>query len=48
MAKLVHAGYVSEAKDFVDRKPRTEYRITEAGRKAYKSYLKDWTKITGR
>ena len=48
MAKLVNASYVSEAKEFVDRKPRTEYRITEAGRKAYKSYLKDWTKITGR
>jgi len=48
MARLVKAAYVSEAKEFVDRKPRTEYRITESGRKAYRSYLKEWTKITGR
>jgi DNA-binding MarR family transcriptional regulator len=48
MAKLVNAGYVSEAKDFVARKPRTEYRITEPGRKAYRSYLKEWARITGR
>lgn len=47
MAQLVKAGYVSESKDFVDRKPRTEYRITEAGREAYKAYLKEWSRITG-
>jgi DNA-binding PadR family transcriptional regulator len=47
MAKLTGAGYVSETKEFVDRKPRTEYRITEAGRKAYRAYLKEWSLITG-
>lgn len=47
MAQLLKAGYVSEFKDFVDRKPRTEYRITDAGRKAYKAYLKEWSRITG-
>lgn len=46
MAQLVKAGYVSESKDFVDRKPRTEYRVTEEGKKAYKNYLKEWSKIT--
>jgi DNA-binding MarR family transcriptional regulator len=48
MARLVSAGYVAETKEFVDRKPRTEYRITEAGRKAYRAYLKEWSRITGR
>lgn len=48
MTRLVNAGYVSETKEFVDRKPRTEYRITEAGRKAYRTYVKEWSQITGR
>jgi DNA-binding MarR family transcriptional regulator len=48
MTRLVNAGYVSETKEFVDRKPRTEYRITEVGRKAYRTYLKEWSQITGR
>lgn len=47
MARLVKAGYVSETKTFVDRKPRTEYGITEHGRKAYKVYLKNLSLIIG-
>jgi DNA-binding MarR family transcriptional regulator len=47
LAKLVDAGYVSESKEFVERKPRSEYSITEQGRKAYKEYLKEWARITG-
>lgn len=47
LAKLTQAEYVFESKDFIDRKPRTEYTITDAGRKAYKEYLKEWTRITG-
>lgn len=47
MTRLVNAGYVSETKEFVDRKPRTEYRITKQGRQAYKAYLKEWARITG-
>jgi DNA-binding MarR family transcriptional regulator len=46
MAQLVKAGYVSESKTFLDRKPRTEYRLTETGRKAYRNYLKAWSRIT--
>ena len=47
MAKLVAAGYVEEKKEFVDRKPHTEYRLSPAGRAAYKQYLRDWKKLTG-
>ncbi|MEZ5558940.1 MAG: transcriptional regulator [Pseudomonadales bacterium] len=38
--KLEDAGYLSCAKTFSDRVPRTEYRITRAGRAALKRYLK--------
>jgi DNA-binding MarR family transcriptional regulator len=48
VARLLNAGYLSETKEFVDRKPRTEYRITDLGRKAYRDYLRDWSRITGR
>ncbi|MFH1024258.1 MAG: transcriptional regulator [Planctomycetota bacterium] len=48
MGKLVAAGYVGERKEFVDRKPHTEYRLTDAGRAAYRKYLKDWKRVTGR
>ena len=38
--KLEDAGYLSCAKSFADRVPRTEYRITASGRKALARYLK--------
>jgi DNA-binding MarR family transcriptional regulator len=37
--KLEDAGYVECAKSFVDRTPRTEYRLTPAGRRALERYL---------
>ncbi|HYO81082.1 MAG TPA: transcriptional regulator [Bryobacteraceae bacterium] len=37
--KLEDAGYVSCNKTFEDRVPRTEYRLTVAGRKALDKYL---------
>ncbi|HYG75989.1 MAG TPA: transcriptional regulator [Planctomycetota bacterium] len=46
--KLVDAGYVSETKEFVNQKPRSEYRITPEGRAAYQQYLADWARLTGR
>jgi DNA-binding HxlR family transcriptional regulator len=46
MAKLCDAGYVREKKEFVGRMPHTEYRVTEAGRSAYKRYLADWKRLT--
>ena len=37
--KLEDAGYVSCTKGFEGRVPRTEYRLTAAGRKALERYL---------
>jgi len=48
MARLVAAGYVQESKEFVDRKPHTEYRLTAAGRAAYKRYREAWRRLTAR
>jgi DNA-binding MarR family transcriptional regulator len=39
LRKLEEAGYVTIAKSFVDRKPRTEVAITSLGRKAFVKYL---------
>lgn len=38
MARLETAGYVEVDKMFVDRRPRTVYRLTEAGRVAMAAY----------
>ena len=35
LAKLEEAGYVTVEKKFVQRKPQTLYRMTEAGRTAF-------------
>jgi DNA-binding MarR family transcriptional regulator len=45
LKKLEEAGYVSISKAFVDRKPRTEVAITEAGRNAFLSYLDTMSKL---
>jgi DNA-binding HxlR family transcriptional regulator len=37
--RLEEAGFVACDKTFVDRMPRTEYRLTSAGRKALDAYL---------
>ena len=37
--KLEEAGYVTCAKSFAGRVPRTEYRLTAAGRRALERYL---------
>jgi len=37
--KLEEAAYVACAKSFAGRMPRTEYRLTPAGRKALERYL---------
>ncbi|MFH0938665.1 MAG: transcriptional regulator [Planctomycetota bacterium] len=47
IGKLVTAGYVEEKKDFVDKKSHTEYRLTTAGRAAYRQYLRGWKRLTG-
>jgi DNA-binding MarR family transcriptional regulator len=37
--KLEEAGYIACSKGFDGRTPRTEYRLTTAGRKAFEKYL---------
>ena len=37
--KLENAGYVKCTKSFVGRQPRTEFRLTAAGRRALEGYL---------
>src|SRR5215510_6154206 len=46
MRKLVEGGYVEEMKQIIDRKLRTEYRLTKGGRQAFTNYRKVWTAIT--
>jgi DNA-binding MarR family transcriptional regulator len=46
MAKLVAAGYVEETKQFVNRKQLTQYKLSPAGRDAYKKYRADWINLT--
>ena len=38
MTKLEAAGYVEVIKTFVGKRPRTTYRLTEAGRHAFRQY----------
>jgi DNA-binding MarR family transcriptional regulator len=47
MARLVAAKYVDEHKFFANRIPRTEYRLTAAGRAAYRRYIAWWKRTTG-
>lgn len=45
MTKLDAAGYVHVEKIFVDKIPRTVYRLTHAGRKAFKAYLEQMNRV---
>ena len=44
---LETAGYVTIEKGFLGRKPRTQVRITPAGRKAFAAYLEALGKLIG-
>jgi DNA-binding PadR family transcriptional regulator len=37
--KLEEAGYVACTKSFAGRTPKTEYRLTAGGRRAFEKYL---------
>lgn len=39
LSKLEKARYIAVKKRFVDRKPRTSYRMTERGHKAFTGYV---------
>ena len=39
LRKIEDAGYVEVVKEFVDRKPRTTARLTDAGRRAFLEHV---------
>jgi len=41
LAKLVEAGYVSEEKSFVDRRPQSRYALTSLGREAFVAHVRE-------
>ena len=47
LAKLEEAGYVTVEKTFVQRKPQTLYRMTEAGRQAFLEYVQALKQLLG-
>lgn len=47
LAKLEKAGYVAVEKKFVQRKPQTLYRMTDAGRKALTEYVQALKQLLG-
>jgi DNA-binding HxlR family transcriptional regulator len=47
LTKLEEAGYVAVEKKFVQRKPQTLYRMTEAGRTALTEYVSALRQLLG-
>ncbi|MGA7108992.1 MAG: transcriptional regulator [Terracidiphilus sp.] len=47
LAKLEEAGYVAVEKKFVQRKPQTIYRMTDAGRQALTEYVQALKQLLG-
>jgi DNA-binding MarR family transcriptional regulator len=45
LRKLEEAGYVEIDKSFLNRKPLTRARITEAGRRAFAGYIEALSKL---
>ncbi|MBV9271683.1 MAG: transcriptional regulator [Candidatus Eremiobacteraeota bacterium] len=45
LSKLVEAGYVTEEKTFVGRRPQTRYQLTHVGRNAFASHVKALQKL---
>jgi DNA-binding HxlR family transcriptional regulator len=47
LGKLVDAGYVAEEKSFVERRPQSRYRLTEAGRDAFSAHVRSLQNLLG-
>jgi DNA-binding PadR family transcriptional regulator len=47
LLKLEEAGYVAVKKKFVQRKPQTIYRMTEAGHQALRDYVQALKQLLG-
>lgn len=41
LAKLIDAGYITEEKTFVDKRPQTRYSLTTRGRDAFKNHVSE-------
>jgi DNA-binding PadR family transcriptional regulator len=48
LSKLETAGYVAVKKQFVNRKPKTVYRITDKGRAALLQYIDNLRTLLGK
>ncbi len=47
MSKLEAAGYIEVVKEFVDKKPHTMLRLTDAGRGAFQEYRESMMQVLG-
>jgi DNA-binding MarR family transcriptional regulator len=47
LLKLEEAGYLTQEKTFVQRKPRTYLQLTAAGRAAFRAHVEELKKILG-
>lgn len=47
-ASLEKSGYIEVKKEFVGRKPKTSYRVTQSGRQAFTEHLNALEKLLGR
>jgi DNA-binding MarR family transcriptional regulator len=45
VSRLEEAGYVEVKKEFIDRIPRTLYKLTQSGKKAVKLYRENMGKV---
>lgn len=45
---LEKAGYIEIKKEFVGKKPKTSYRVTNSGRQAFSEHLNTLEKLLGR
>jgi DNA-binding MarR family transcriptional regulator len=48
LRKLEEAGYIAIDKSFLDRKPLTRARLTDAGRRAFAAYLEALASLVGK
>jgi DNA-binding MarR family transcriptional regulator len=48
LGKLEEAGYIEVEKKFIDRKPKTLYRMTTKGRTAFLGYVKNLRQLLGK
>jgi DNA-binding MarR family transcriptional regulator len=45
---LEKAGYIEVKKEFLGKKPRTSYRVTQSGRQAFTEHLNALEKLLGK